>query len=352
MEIEPLNLDELKDCASARATWRIPGSKSITNRALILCALTEGKTVLKGVLHSDDTRHMINALRALGISIIEEGSTSLVVEGGMTRLQPSSNPLFIGNSGTSVRFLTALACLVPNAETRLEGNEHMAKRPLQDLIDGLKQLGVVIDCETGCPPLTIKSKNVLPGGEIEMEMAKSSQYASAIMLSGGCATEQIVMKAKGNKLVSMPYLKMTRKMVVDFGGDIEIDEENKSFTIKPVKYVAPNAGTYTIEPDASAASYAFAAAAATGTSVTVPDLDPTSMQGDYIFVNILKDMGCKVEVSNGTTTVRGPPSGHKLKGVEVDMFHISDTVMTLAAIAPLCDSPVTITNVANIRIKE
>ena len=350
MDIEPLDLTVERQ--AAHATWRIPGSKSITNRALILCALTQGKTELKGVLHSDDTRHMINALRSLGISIDEKDSTSLIVNGGLSSLKESSETLFIGNSGTSVRFLTAFACLVPNATTKLKGDEHMAKRPLQDLIDGLKQLGVSIECPTGCPPLTIKSGAGLPGGEVEMEMSKSSQYASAMMLSGGCATGRIVLRAKGKSVVSMPYLKMTRNMVQSFGGDITIDEVKKTFTIEPTTYVSPNAGVYTIEPDASAASYAFAAAAVTGTSVSVPNLDASSLQGDYKFVNILKDMGCTVEVTGAITTVQGPPPGTKLKGVEVDMFHISDTVMTLAAIAPLCDSPVTIKNVANIRIKE
>lgn len=305
-----------------------------------------------GVLHSDDTRHMIDALRCLGVSITKNGDTTLDVNGGLERLHQSDKPLFIGNSGTSVRFLTAFVCLVPNAETILEGDEHMAKRPLQDLVDGLKQVGVDIVCPTGCPPLTVNSKATLNGGTIEMKMSKSSQYASAVMLSGACAADKIKLKAADSCIVSLPYLKMTQEMIASFGGKVEYAEDIGTFTINPVTYTPPEGGVYVVEPDASAASYAFAAAAVTGASVTVPNLNGSSMQGDYGFVEILKDMGCKVEINGNTTTVTGPPIGTKLKGVDVDMFHISDTVMTLAAIAPLCDSPVVIRNVANIRIKE
>ena len=144
-----------------RLTWRVPGSKSITNRALVLAALAEGESTLEGVLHSDDTRHMRNALTALGIAIDELGPTTLRVRGGRGQLRAPQEPLFVGNSGTTVRFLAALACLVPGTVT-LVGDEAMARRPIQDLVDGLRQLGVRIDCDSGCPPLTVHGGR-LPG---------------------------------------------------------------------------------------------------------------------------------------------------------------------------------------------
>ncbi|HTA91573.1 MAG TPA: 3-phosphoshikimate 1-carboxyvinyltransferase, partial [Polyangiaceae bacterium] len=166
-------------------TWHVPGSKSITNRALVLAALAEGESVLEGVLHSDDTRHMRSALSALGVPIEDAGPTTLVVQGGRARLRAPKEPLFVGNSGTTVRFLAALACLVPGPVT-LVGDDAMARRPIQDLVDGLRQLGVQIDCETGCPPLTIHGGR-LAGGQVSMRGDRSSQYFSALLMAAGLA---------------------------------------------------------------------------------------------------------------------------------------------------------------------
>src|SRR5262245_29244230 len=161
--------------------WRIPGSKSITNRALVLAALSEGTTTLTGVLESDDTRHMQEALRELGIEVRKVSATTLEIDGGRRRLRAPKRPLFVGNSGTTVRFLTALACLVEGPVT-LVGDEPMAKRPIADLVDGLAQLGVRIECRTGCPPLTVYGGK-LPGGHLKMRGDRSSQYFSALLLA-------------------------------------------------------------------------------------------------------------------------------------------------------------------------
>lgn len=331
------------------ATWAVPGSKSITNRAFILAALANGTTTLHGVLHSDDTRHMRNALTSLGIKVTTIGETSVTVLGGRERLRTPKDDeaLFIGNSGTSVRFLTVLAALVPGQVTFV-GDEHMAKRPLQDLVDALGQLGVKVECETGCPPLKISGGDVgLPGGEVHMPGNKSSQYFSALMLSGGMANENMEIHVEG-ELVSRPYVNMTIKMVNDFGGSI-LNKTPNTFTVNRCPTGGYLAREFVIEPDASSASYPFAAAAATGSTITVPNMSYESLQGDYNFVDVLAQMGCKVEKTKTHTRVTGPK---QLKGIEVDMHHISDTVMTLAALAPLCDGPVKIVNVANIRIKE
>lgn len=311
---------------------------------------------MAGVLHCDDTRHMRNALTAMGIEVEEAGPTSLTVRGGVSRLRAPEKELFIGNSGTSVRFLTALAALVPGKVTFV-GDEHMAKRPIADLVGALQQMGVPVECATGCPPLTVDGGAGLPGGKVTMNGTKSSQYFSALMLSGGHGKAPMDIQVDGT-LVSLPYVKMTMQMVSDFGGSVTHNEEQNSFTVHPVALAAgsePAADlTYTIEPDASSASYPFAFAAATGSTITVPNLTGASIQGDYGFVAVLKDAGCTVSVSDNSTTVTGPAlaAGASLSGIEVDMHHISDTVMSLAAIAPLCSGPVLIKNVANIRIKE
>lgn len=332
------------------ATWMVPGSKSITNRALVLAALAEGTSVIENVLESDDTRHMRTCLRDLGIAIEEQrvprpgggDQLNLAVEGGRSRLSVPARPLQVGNSGTTVRFLTALATLVPGPVT-LVGDEHMAIRPLQDLIDGLQQLGVRIDCASGCPPLTVQGGH-LRGGAVRMRGDRSSQYFSALLMAAGLAEGDTELTIEGD-LVSRPYVEMTRRMVGDFGGRIEATASG--FHVRHCR--AYRGRSYAVEPDASSASYAFAAAAATVSTISVPHLTPASLQGDYAFVEVLAAMGCAVDVSASATQVRGP---QRLRGVDVDMHHISDTVMSLAAIAPLADGPTTIRNVANIRIKE
>ena len=323
-------------------TWRVPGSKSITNRALVLAALAEGESRLTGVLHSDDTAHMRASLEALGVSIRDDGPATLVVLGGRSRLRAPDRPLFIGNSGTSVRFLAALAALVDGV-VRFEGDEAMARRPIQDLVDGLRQLGVKVDCPTGCPPLTVHGGR-LSGGVVTMAGGRSSQYFSALLLSGGLADGEIEVRVEG-RLVSRPYVEITRRMVADFGG--MIDERDGGFVVRHAS--GYRARTYAVEPDASSASYPFALAAATGGAITVPDLGLGALQGDYRFVDVLEAAGAEVTRSAGATTVRGRGP---LRGIDVDMHDISDTVMTLAAIAPLSTGTTRITNVANIRIKE
>jgi 3-phosphoshikimate 1-carboxyvinyltransferase len=324
------------------ATWRVPGSKSITNRALPLAALADGTSVIENVLESDDTRHMRRCLEQLGISIRDGAPGQVIVNGGRARLRACSDDLFVGNSGTTVRFLAALATLVPG-RTTLVGDQHMAKRPIADLVDGLVQLGVQITCPTGCPPITIQGDG-LPGGSLRMRGDRSSQYFSAVLMAAGLARGEVRVLLEGD-LVSRPYVDMTRRMVADFGG--RIDADDAGFTVRHVP--SYRARSYVVEPDASSASYPAAFAAAGGHRITIPALSAASLQGDYAFVDVLEQAGATIERRPDATIVRG--SG-RLRGVDVDMHHISDTVMTLAAIAPLCDGPTTIRNVANIRIKE
>jgi 3-phosphoshikimate 1-carboxyvinyltransferase len=223
----------------------------------------------------------------------------------------------------------------------------MAVRPIQDLVDGLTQLGVRVDCPTGCPPLTVHGGR-LPGGRVRMRGDRSSQYFSALLLAAGLAEADVVLEIEGS-LVSRPYVEISRRMIEAFGGRIAgLGAEGRAgFGVTAVGRYA--ARPYVIEPDASSASYAFATAAATGGRVTVPALGTEALQGDYAFVDLLERAGARVDRAPFETTVTG---GVRLRGLDVDMHHISDTVMTLAALAVLADGPTTIRNVANIRIKE
>ncbi len=336
-------------------TWAVPGSKSITNRALVCAALAEGdETVLRNVLASDDTQRMRDCLGAMGVAIRDGGADELIVRGGRDRLRVPSAPCFVGNSGTTVRFCAALAALIPG-RTTFVGDQHMAKRPIADLVDGLRQLGVTVDCATGCPPLTVHGGRI-PGGRIRMRGDRSSQYFTALLLVSGFADAALEISVEG-ELVSLPYIEMTRRLVADFGGRIDVlggsgaayqAGVSTGFRTTPIR--AYRARGYAIEPDASSASYPFALAAAGGGRITVPGLDATSLQGDYAFVELLRRMGASVTSDAGGTSVAAPAGG--LAGIDADLHHISDTVMTLAAIAPLCRGDTVIRNIANIRIKE
>jgi 3-phosphoshikimate 1-carboxyvinyltransferase len=325
-----------------KTSWRVPGSKSITNRALVLAALAEGESVLEGVLDSDDTRHMRAALEGLGIEITVLDATTLRVRGGRSRLRRPRNPVFVGNSGTTVRFLAPLACLVEGPVT-LIGDEHMARRPIADLVEGLEQLGVSIECNTGCPPITIRGTGNLRGGTVTMRGDRSSQYFSALLLAGAAGDATIDLVVRG-ELVSRPFVEITRRMVADFGGRIEASREG--FTIRPSSY---RARRYPIEPDATSASYPFSLAAGSAGEIRVPGLGEGSIQGDYRFVDLLEQSGAHVIREQDATVVRG---AGELSALDVDMRDISDTVMTLAALAVTLRGPTRISNVANIRIKE
>jgi 3-phosphoshikimate 1-carboxyvinyltransferase len=324
-----------------RRTWAVPGSKSITNRALLLAALAEGVSVIENVLDSDDTRRMREGLSALGIAVRDGAPGQLIIEGGRSRLRAPAAPIAVGNSGTTVRFLAAAAALIPGSTTFV-GDEAMARRPIQDLVDGLRQLGVAVDCATGCPPLTVHGGR-LPGGRVRMRGDRSSQYLTALLLVAGLADEPLEVAIEG-ELVSRPYVDMTRRMVADFGGLVE--ESRDGFRAR--RCAAYRARGYRVEPDASSASYPFALGAA-GHDITVPDLGTRTLQGDHAFTALLARMGATVEAGAVITRVAG---GAQLAGIEADMHHVSDTVMTLAALAPLARGETVIRNVANIRIKE
>lgn len=322
-----------------------PGSKSITNRALIVAALAKGTTHLTGVLDSKDTQVMIESLNRLGIKVQHnQEQCSIVVEGCAGNIPQPKADLWLENSGTSIRFLTAL-CATGNGEYVLDGNTRMRERPIQDLVESLQQLGIDVVCEndTGCPPVRVKA-NGLPGGKTSISGNVSSQYLSALLMVAPTAQSPTTISIL-DEMVSKPYLEITLGVMAQFG--VTIDRIQPSvWKIQPQTYQRSIA--YDIEPDASAASYFFAAAAITKGSVTVEGLNQDALQGDINFVRVLEDMGCQIDRNRNSITVHGGT----LKGIEVDMNDISDTAQTLAAVALFAEGPTCIKNVGHIRHKE
>jgi 3-phosphoshikimate 1-carboxyvinyltransferase len=327
---------------------RPPGSKSLTNRALVCAALARGRSTLRGALDSDDTRVMVDSLRRLGIAVeASDSGRTLFVEGTSGRVPALEADLFIGNSGTTVRFLTALATL-GSGSFRLDGVPRMRERPLGDLAAALRSLGADVRCESpgDCPPVVVHA-NGLAGGEADVRGDISSQFLSALLMATPCAKAPTLLRVAGD-LVSKPYVRMTLRLMEDFGATIEAPDELSSFLVAPSGYQATD---YAIEPDASAASYFWAAAAITGGEVTVEGLSRDALQGDVAFVDCLEAMGCRTAWGPDRVTVSGPAvSG--LRGARLDMNAISDTVQTLAAVALFADGPTEVTGVAHNRHKE
>ena len=326
---------------------RVPGSKSITNRALVLAAMAERPFKLTGVLDSDDTRVMMTCLKDLGFQVAHDPGkeeTTVSRPAGSSRIPASAAELFVGNSGTTVRFLGAMLGL-GKGTYRLDGVPRMRERPIQDLLDGLNQLGIdaTSDAATGCPPIAIRSQG-WSGGRIRVKADVSSQYLSGLMLAAPFGDGETVIEVVG-EAVSEPYIAMTVAMLRDFGLVVEV---------KGATYRIPGPQTikldeYAIEPDASSASYFFAAAAITNNLVVVPRLNLNSLQGDVHFAQVLQTMGCELRENADGLTMIGTGT---LRGIEIDMNAISDTVMTLAVVACFADGPTTIANVAHIRHKE
>ena len=337
---------EIHPSGPLRGSIRPPGSKSITNRALVCAALAEGQSLLSGALDSEDTRVMMDALRKLGITVEHDVAANRVsVVGCGGRLPASEADLFVANSGTTMRFLTALLAL-GHGEYRLDGTPRMRQRPIGDLLEALQGLGVhaVSRLKNGCPPVVITADG-LPGGRTTIAGDVSSQFLSGLLMAAPYARHVVELIVEG-QLVSRPYVDMTLMVMRSFGV-IAPEREPGRFEIAGGRCY--KARTYEIEPDASAASYFFAAAAITQGEVTVERLNRRSViQGDVAFCDCLEDMGCEIREGQTHITVVGRP----LSGIDVDMNAISDTVQTLAAVALFAEGPTTIRGVAHIRHKE
>ncbi len=336
---------EIQPCGAIDSSIRPPGSKSITNRALVCAALAEGKSVLEGALDSEDTQVMVQGLRDLGLRVRHDATVGqIVLTGCGSRIPVGGADIFAANSGTTIRFLTAMATL-GHGVFRLDGTPRMRERPVADLLDALGMLGadVLDELGTGCPPIRVQARG-LPGGRAVVSGAISSQFLSALLMVAPCAQGPVELAMEG-ELVSKPYVQMTLDLMKAFGVEVAREGFDRFLLDGAQRYVAR---TYAVEPDASAASYFFAAAAITGGRITVEGLSRNSLQGDVAFCECLARMGCNVEYAEHSITVQGG----RLHGIEVDMNAISDTVQTLAAVALFAEGPTTVTHVGHIRHKE
>lgn len=326
------------------ATIRVPGSKSLTNRALLIASLANGTTHLTNALFSDDSRYFAKALQTLGFDVqLDETNFTMTVIGLGGKIPAKKAELFIGNAGTAARFLSAFLTL-GNGEYILDGEPRMRERPIGDLMDALNQLGVEMEAKNNCPPVEIFAKG-LPGGKTKIAGDISSQFLSALLMIAPYAQSPIEVTLS-TELNSKPYVDMTISIMKDFGVEIERDEYSR-FTIQPAHYISLD--TYAIESDASAASYLFAAPAICDGTVKVENISRKSVQGDIGFLDVLTNMGCTVTESNNCLLVTGAT---ELKGIDVDMRDISDTAQTLAAVAPFAISPTRIRGIASARVKE
>jgi 3-phosphoshikimate 1-carboxyvinyltransferase len=334
------------------ASVRVPGSKSLTNRALLVASLAEGKTQLTNALFSDDSRYFAGALQALGFAVqLDEVNAEMIVTGLGGKIPSSNAELFIGNAGTAARFLSAFLTLGHGAYT-LDGDSRMRERPIGDLIEALAQLGATLEAADNCPPVKIKASG-LPGGKTKIAGNISSQFLSALLMIAPYANSQVKIDVI-TELNSKPYVDMTLAVMHDFGVDVQ-RVGHHSFFITPANYQLPPSAhhsllsSYAIESDASAASYFFAAPAICGGTVRVENISRHSKQGDIAFLEILQQMGCAIEETDRCLLVTG---NSQLQGVDVDMCDVPDTAQTLAAIAPFASSPTRIRGIASARVKE
>lgn len=328
-----------------------PGSKSLTNRALLIAALADGPSVLDGVLFADDTRRMLESLQTLGFELdIDEPAKRVTVTGQGGSFPVKEAELNLGNAGTAMRFLTAACCLGQGSYT-LDGIPRMRERPIGELVEPLKQLGAEIDYlgEEGFPPLRINNSPYFEGGFITLKPTLSSQFISALLIAGPCTPRGITLTFDG-AITSLPYIKMTLKLMKHFGVGHEWGGPKKNAVrVTAADYQAKD---YTIEPDASNASYFLAAAAAVpGSSCTIQNLGGESVQGDADFCMVLGLMGCNVDQRTHSTTITAPSSG-RLKGIDIKLNQMPDMAQTLAALAILADGPTVIRKVGNLRVKE
>lgn len=351
-EVKPLQCKDIK--------VTVPGSKSITNRALLLAALTDGESVLKGTLFSDDSRHFLQSLKDLGFELdVNETAKTVRVSGCGGRIPEKSGTIYVGSAGTAARFLTAMLGL-SDGEYIINASEQMKKRPMKPLFDALKSLGSSIEFMEEKDSLPVKIKGCFYGDEakdsascdvrkIQLDISKSTQFLSAFLMTGCMCREGLEIEIISEKKEGS-YIDITKKMVAEFGGKIGFD--GISYKVSPVPYTAME---YQIEPDVSAACYFYGIAAIYGCRALVNGVHFDSTQGDIRFIRVLETMGCKVMDTDEGILVEGPDTSknQQLHGIEnIDMNNFSDQALTLANVAVFADSPTTISNIAHIRAQE
>jgi 3-phosphoshikimate 1-carboxyvinyltransferase len=380
----PLPINPVSNPLSASV--RVPGSKSLTNRVLLVAALADGTTRLTNALFSDDTLYFAESLNRLGFTVqLEPGSDkpcftplldsgslvtslpSMTVTGVKGRIPAPRADLYVGNAGTAARFLLAVLTLGQcrdgnECRYTIDGDARMRQRPMRDLFAVLEQLGALItrpqspdhlpmgDLLGDSLPVTVHARG-LSGGHVNIAGDASSQFLSGLLMVAPYARGAVELEVVRG-LNSKPFVDMTLAVMADFGVNVERDGYDR-FLIRPQRYLSP--GTYAIECDATAASYFFAAAAICGGAVRVEGITRPAKQGDLAFLDVLYQMGCSVEDGSDWVSVTGlqeSPCYSSLRGVSVDMCDISDTAQTLAVVAPFASTPTTIRGIASTRLKE
>jgi len=321
----------------------VPGSKSYTHRLLIAAALSDGKCQIENILRSEDTLLTLGALKQMGIQV-EDNGDSVELTGLDGKFKPCGEPIYLANSGTSMRLLTGICALGQGTYT-LTGTQRMGERPIGDLLDGLNQIGVQAASvnQNNCPPVQITGGNIT-GTTVDLKCHISSQYLSSLLLMAPCLEKGLTINiTKGP--VSKPYIDMTVDILKQLG--IEVFSKGHTFYRIPGGQIY-QAGQYAVEPDCSQASYFWGAAAVTGASIKVNGITRASRQGDVRFSEVLEKMGCTVQQEPDGITI----TGGKLSAVEVDMSDMPDIVPTLAVVAAFAEGTTRITNVAHLKEKE
>lgn len=359
MSIEIYNVKPVVDIDKNKiVSVNVPGSKSITNRALLIAAMANGTSVLNGCLTSDDAAHFLQCLKTLGFSVKTESDGALGINvkiKGTGGVIPNKNAeIYVGSAGTAARFLAAMLAF-SEGEYIINSSEQMKKRPMQPLIDTLRSAGADVICmeNEGHFPLKIigiKDKSLIPES-ITVNIDKSSQFLSALLIAAGTFSRPVTIAAEGSHGLS--YVELTAEMMKSFGVNPE-----KHVTNNGVSYVFSgkeryNAVHYDIEPDMSAAAYFYAMAAILGAQITVKGVCENMLQGDTEFIKVLCDMGCTADINeNGQIVIKGPEKGKLKGGMKIDMSSFSDQALTVAAIAPFADAPIAITGIGHIRFQE
>jgi 3-phosphoshikimate 1-carboxyvinyltransferase len=333
----------------AQGMVRLPGSKSISNRTLLLAALAKGITDIRDLLTSDDTDRMLDALRMLGISVTKTGERDYQVVGAPQGFPNKQADLFLGNAGTAFRPLTAALALA-GGHYKLSGVARMHERPIGDLVDGLRQLGAAISYlgNEGFPPLKIKPAAIQSGGVVRIKGNVSSQFLTALLMAlpatGVATTVEVI-----GELISKPYIEITLRLMTQFGVEVQRDGWQRFMIPGNQSYVSP--GNVYVEGDASSASYFLAAGTIGGGPLRVVGVGRGSIQGDVAFAAALEKIGAQISMGDNWIEATAPTNG-KLKAFDMDFNHIPDAAMTLAVAALFCDGPSRLTNIGSWRVKE
>ena len=343
--VPTININSIKRNVLCTIT-EVPGSKSITNRALLLASLSNGTTHLSNVLFSDDSRHFLKCIQNLGVKveIDEEGKNVTVYGTGKTL--PTSADIYVGSAGTAARFLSATLGVSKGTYT-LNSSEQMKRRPMLPLIEALESVGCKVSYleEVGHFPFVIQADG-FNKNNITINIDSSSQFLSALLIASVISENELTINVQGEH--GYAYIDMTVAMMKQFG--VDVIKGNKCFTIPGnCNYTSRD---YNIEPDASGAAYMYALAPLFGLDICIPGINSSSLQGDIEFIYTLEKMGCVLTTNSDGDFILSPPTNNNLKGIDIDMSSFSDQALTLACIAPFASTPTTIRGIGHIRLQE